>query len=95
MQEIIYAQCSAPFDTRSHILDCPNLVEKLKTKILEYQQIYGSLEQRVVILILVKLLDIREELLEDRALQNFHHQLTAHYFAENYIITKVFFFFCY
>ena len=29
MQEIIYAQCNAPFDTQSHILDCPNLVEKL------------------------------------------------------------------
>ena len=29
MQEIIYAQCSAPFDTRSHILDCSNLVEKI------------------------------------------------------------------
>ena len=69
-------QCSEnpPLDTQSHILDCPTLVGKLtqdeKTAAIgvEYNHIYGSLEeQRVVILILAKLLDIREELLEDRA----------------------------
>ena len=69
-------QCSEnpPLDTQSHILDCPTLVgkftqdEKIAAIGVEYNHIYGSLEeQRVVILILAKLLDIREELLEDRA----------------------------
>ena len=62
-----------PLDTQSHILDCPTLVgklpqdEKIAALSVEYNHIDGSLEeQRVVILILAKLLDVREELLEDR-----------------------------
>ena len=62
-----------PIETQAHVLDCPALTDKLtyEEKIaatgVEYNHIYGSVkEQRGVILMLARLLDIREEVLEER-----------------------------
>ena len=68
-------QCSQNplFDTQSHLFECSILARMLNSEETmaatraENQQIYGSLEeQRGVILILARLLDIQEEVLEER-----------------------------
>ena len=63
----------SPLDTQSHLLNCSTLKDKLSSeesigaKKVKYNHIYGSVEeQRGVILVLARLLDIRKEMLEER-----------------------------
>ena len=59
-------------DEQSHLLSCPIILSKLSTADEEvvisvhYESIFGSLEeQRTVTLVLTRLMEVREELLED------------------------------
>ena len=59
-------------DSQSHLLQCEELLQKLsveeltKTKSVNYKDIFDSLEkQREVTMVLTRLLEIREERLEE------------------------------
>ena len=62
-------------DCQSHLLQCQSLLDRLtpeeleRTKEVTYRDIYGSLEQqRKVVVVLSRLLEIREEKLEKESL---------------------------
>ena len=72
-----YIKCSNPeaFDQQSHILHCETIKahlsteEQIEAQETEYAHIYGSLEQqKKVAVVLSRLLEIREELLEQESL---------------------------